>query len=215
MTTKIKYCGFTQPEDVQQAIDIGVDYIGLIFAEQSPRSVNITQAETICSAFKAKTKLVGIFQNQSLDWVQEISQKLDLDFIQLHGDESIEYCNQLKKPIIKAISITSDASAEKIISKNYRNLHAVLLDAPKHSAIPSLDNYRDYIQHLPPSLPYFVAGRLTIETINACLTALTPWGIDVASGIEHAPGQKDTTLMREFYQAVLQFEQEENKGENV
>jgi phosphoribosylanthranilate isomerase len=206
MTTLIKICGITTASDALAAADCGASFIGLIFAESSLRKLNLACAKEIVGALRKKmrdkVKVVGVFQNNSIDSVQKCADELQLDFVQFHGRESAEDCAKITKLVIKAIEIKTAVDAEAV--KSYKTAAKYLLfDRPKS------DNNDAWLAQAEASLSsqvnlpsYFFAGGLTAENVGEVVTKLKPFAIDVASSVEMRPGVKDTNKLRAFCQAV-------------
>ena len=91
--TTIKFCGFTNTNDIKYALDCDIDYIGLIFTEKSPRCISINQAEKLCQLCDGKKNIVGVFMDQPKKFVENMIDNLNLNFLQFHGNESYDYCN--------------------------------------------------------------------------------------------------------------------------
>jgi indole-3-glycerol phosphate synthase/phosphoribosylanthranilate isomerase len=232
--TLIKICGITNLEDANLAIDCGADLVGLIFASGSPRNVNLETALTICDGIRNRTKIVGVFQNQTADQVNRISEHLNLDYVQLHGDEDAGFISQCTKPVIKAIQYRFERSAldqtAELVFLNgktklqnlsrFKQASFLLFDATKDAdAISShtvtADKLFNRLAQETESLPPFIfAGRLSPDTVSGAIKKLRPFAVDVASGIETAPGVKSRVLMQAFCQAVKENPTSINHTEN-
>jgi phosphoribosylanthranilate isomerase len=221
----IKVCGICNLEDAEKAVELGAEYIGFIFAE-SARQVSAADARQIKRKLKGEIKFVGVFRNQDPRFINDTAEVLGLDFVQLHGDESPEYCRQIHKPIIKAIEliptsnhqkapslsdverhqgVEKDAkSAEQLARLKDYGVHAFLFDRPKSLAGDTqwLEKIiSEYATQLQDWQPFFIAGGLNAQNVQlAC--KLHPFGIDIASGVEAEPGKKDHKKLEEFFQAV-------------
>lgn len=207
---RIKICGITNEQDALNAAVAGADYLGLIFVPNTPRAVALKQAEPIVSAIRenaAHVRMVGVFQNQALAEVEKIVSALKLDFAQLHGDESPDYCQQLPVPVIKTILLESSEDAILQKMQTYtpsvlNNIHALLLDLPKGSKLTLEKVISASLQNAMREQTAFMAGRLQADHITAILDRFQPWGVDVASGVEERPRQKSVEKMRAFCSAV-------------
>ncbi|MCC7528978.1 MAG: phosphoribosylanthranilate isomerase [Candidatus Melainabacteria bacterium] len=217
MGTNIKICGITSLDDALAALDAGADYVGLIFAEGSPRRVEKAAAKEIIAAVEGRAKVVGVFKDQELDYVADLAQLLALDFIQCHGAESIDYVRELPARVIRTIELTGldadDSNQEQTVqlseSKELIDMWQgdaamMLFDRPKSLFDPNW--YQRAVQQLiaikPLPLPFFFAGGLSAENVGEVVDALEPFGVDVASSIESAPGKKDVVKMNDFCRAV-------------
>lgn len=193
----IKICGIQTPKAALVAADAGADFIGLVFAK-SKRQITTEQAEAIKAVLsETSVKIVGVFRNQPLEEVNRISQLLELDYVQLHGDESLEECRTLKTPFIKALSYEKVSEAESF----QEVADYVLIDSPRPGSGKSFDWSRWVEQE--KAFPYFLAGGLSLENIEAAVKQVQPVGVDVSSGVE-TNGQKDEEKIRRFIQLVRQ-----------
>jgi len=125
--TTVKFCGFTNTDDIQYALDCDIDYIGLIFTEKSPRCISINQAEKLCQLCDGKKKIVGVFMDQPKKFVDNIIDNLNLSFLQFHGNEPYDYCNSFNQKYTKTLHINNPAYEFNIINK-YHDAYAFLLD---------------------------------------------------------------------------------------
>ncbi len=218
MGTNIKICGITSVDDAMAALNAGADYIGLIFAENSPRKVDYAAAKEIMHSLEGRAKVVGVFKDQELDYVADLAQRLGLDFVQCHGSESVEYVRQLPVKVIRTIELMGfDADgpdqeqagaqlreSKELIEMWQGDAAIMLFDRPKSLFDPKW--YQHAIQQLiavkPLPLPFFFAGGLSAENVGEVVAALEPFGVDVASSIESAPGKKDIEKMNDFCRAI-------------
>ncbi len=218
MSTNIKICGITSLDDALAAIDAGADYLGLIFAQSSPRRVEKAAAKEIIAALEGRAKVVGVFKDQELDYVADLAQLLALDFVQCHGAESADYVRQLPAKVIRTIELEGfDADdpdqeqagarlrqSKELIEMWQGEAAMMLFDRPKSLFDPNW--YQRAMQQViaikPLRLPFFFAGGLSAENVSEVVVALEPFGVDVASSVESAPGKKDVDKMNDFCRAV-------------
>jgi phosphoribosylanthranilate isomerase len=210
--TKIKICGITESEQAVAAAESGVDYLGLVFA-QSTRQVNPKKAATIVHEVKKTVEspqVVGVFVNLPAIDINFVAESCRLDWVQLSGDESWEFCRQIKKPVIKAIHIFSNSNAIQIldeIKKGYTYLSPehlkILLDTKIKGAYGGTGKTFDWKLAREVSLKYpvFVAGGLDPENVVQMIGEVQPWGVDVSSGVE-IKGKKDIAKIKQFIQSV-------------
>lgn len=205
--SKIKICGVTRIVDAEAVIEAGADYMGLIFADSSPRKLRLEQAAEIASAAKGKITLVGVFKDQPLGFVQECIRKVPLDMVQLHGAESPDYCRSLGVAVIKAFFVDSRFDWAQL--EGYSTVHAFLFDRPKGNtdagwleAMISELSGRQFVK------PFVFAGGLNSANVANVIKQLNPLAVDVASGVEQAPGIKDSQKLREFCTAVRKVEED-------
>lgn len=218
MSTQIKICGITSIADAQMAIDAGADYLGLIFVPGSPRCISPDQAKEIASAVHRKVQVVGVFQNADPSDIIAVTKKVPLDLIQLHGQESPEICQALPLPVIKMLPLTLNLNFKRLepyYPRPQSNIRYLLLEPPKEQADPSLvgSNMMNIFADCPTPPPYFLAGRLTPETVAYAIETFKPYGVDVASGVEQSPGVKDPQKLAAFCQAVKR--QHEKEGTSL
>ncbi len=200
---KIKICGITNSEDAEKAISLGADAIGFIFAD-SPREVQPHLARSIIENLKGKVLSVGVFVNESPDKVIETAEYCSLGAIQLHGDESPEYCSQLKKGLlIKAFRIKDDSSLTPI--PRYKGVFAYLLDTFSEQNRGGTGKTFDWnlaVKAKAFGKPIILSGGLGLGNIEEAIRVVTPYGVDISSSIEIKPGKKDHKLMERLISAI-------------
>jgi phosphoribosylanthranilate isomerase len=199
--TIIKICGIKTLSDAHAAISAGADYLGLNFYPKSVRYIDKETCANITSVLKKKyphIKLVGVFVNSPVDEIKDILQTCSLDLAQLHGDETVGMLNQLNGKAFKAFRGVLD---EALIVNDEP---AFLLDAQIKDAYggTGMKADWDYASKLAKHYPFLLAGGLTPEHVAEAVRRVKPWGVDVASGVESAPGEKDASKMKAFVQAV-------------
>ena len=202
--TRIKICGITTPEDALAAAEAGAHAIGLVFAE-SPRRVDSLQARHIIDALPPFVSTVGVFMNAPLEEVQQTAAALDLDTIQLHGQEPPAYCSELApRRIIKRFNVHENDTPRALAQRMepYR-VAAYLLD-------PGAGSGRTFDWSLTGELPQplIVSGGLNPDNVGEAVRLTRPFAVDVASGVETAPGRKSPLLMRAFVQVVKEADDE-------
>ena len=197
--TKVKICGITNYEDAAHAAILGADYIGFNFYELSPRHVDESEVKKFIGKLPKNVKKVGVFVNQNLDKVKKIVKALDLDLIQLHGDETQDYCSKLKaetkKHIIKAFRIRSKEDIKKI--SNY-NVDFLMFDAYKEEMFGGTRKTFDWKIINGVNKPFFLSGGLNPKNVKEAIRTAKPYAVDAASGIEINPRKKDYRKMKEF-----------------
>lgn len=187
----VKICGIRTEEAARAAVESGADMIGLVFAE-SRRQITLEQAARVLKAVEGRSiKTAGVFRNQSVEAVNQICRTLGLDYAQLHGDESSDYCRQIDGKVIKALPISS--LGEAFDFKDCSDF--LLIDGPEPGSGEVFDWNR--LKDASLSLPYILAGGLTAENVGPAIEAVSPQGVDVSSGVE-TDGTKDTKKIRRF-----------------
>ncbi|WP_185156460.1 phosphoribosylanthranilate isomerase [Chryseobacterium sp. Tr-659] len=209
---KLKVCGLTKPDQIQELIAMNVDFLGFIFYEKSPRYVLNHMSLEAISAIDHQGK-TGVFVNEKIDTVAEIAQKAGLNFIQLHGDESGDFIIELRKTlnpetaIIKAIRIgNNDAENKdkivKLISKenNLKYINYYLFDTDS-KAFGGTGQQFDWslLNDLEIPLPYFLSGGISEENVeNMKILRQQPFALDINSKFETAPGNKNIDNIKKF-----------------
>jgi phosphoribosylanthranilate isomerase len=207
----VKVCGITKPEQAQAIADLGVDALGFICVPQSQRYLTPKQLTAISQSLTAKVDRIAVFVNADLSTIVDTWQTCFLTGIQLHGQESPEFCRQLRQhlptaKLIKAIAVKSPADVEQALS--YRSVvDVLLLDAydPKIAGGTGktidwsiLQDFRSQLQEIC----WWLAGGLHTGNVAQAIAAVQPRGVDVSSGVENSPGDKDMDKIRQFLGAV-------------
>jgi phosphoribosylanthranilate isomerase len=197
--TRLKICGITRLEDAELAVEAGAWAIGFILWPGSKRFVEPAMAAGIARAVRRRAELVGVFVNPTLDEVAHAADLMGLTHVQLHGDEGPSFCAAAAQRtgcrVIKAVRVRSRADvldAERF----HTDLH--MLDAPANG---STWDWR-LASERRTRTPLLLAGGLTAENVGEGIATVRPWAVDVASGVEAAPGIKDPERVRAFAAAV-------------
>lgn len=201
-TVRIKICGITRVEDALVAANLGVDAIGLVFYDASPRAVSIEQARVICASLPPFVTTVGLFVNAQMNQVEAVLRQVPLDLLQFHGDEPAVYCGHFKRPYIKAVRMKAGMDLPATIAA-YVDAQGVLLDTyvkGVQGGTGQAFNWADVPDGLKS--PIILAGGLNADNIAAAIARVNPWAVDVSGGVEAAAGIKDPALMTAFVQAV-------------
>jgi len=203
-TTIIKICGITTAKNAQLAIEAGATWLGLIFVPNTPRTVVTSELQAITQLARANgVQLVGVFQNQPIELINGIAESLQLQLVQLHGEETPQDCQQSLKPVIKVFPLEPFPTAEQILP--YQPvIDYVLLDLPKGSpTLPTWNTYPVEALQKAINLPVLLAGKLKVETVGAVIRQHKPAGVDVASGVEtDVAGEKSTEKMMPFVETI-------------
>jgi phosphoribosylanthranilate isomerase len=205
MSARVKICGLTRLEDARLAVDRGAWAIGMIFHPGSPRCVDVETAAEIASALRRRCEIVGVFVNAPLDDVLHTLESVPLSIIQLHGDEGPAYCAETARrsgaKVMKAVRV-KDAHTVRALSAYPTDLH--MLDGHVSGAYGGTGESFDWelaAAH-PGKPPLVLSGGLTPENVGEALATVRPFAVDVASGVEAAPGIKDHGKLRRFVEAV-------------
>ena len=195
---KIKICGITSKKDAFLAVDAGVDALGFIFAK-STRQVSPQLAKEIIEALPPFIERVGVFVNEKLHHVLTTVRFCLLSSCQLHGDELPHYCSQLPCKLIKSFSVR-DKVPEKIA--DYRGkIDACLLDSfceEKRGGTVKVFDWEIACEVKKIGFPLILSGGLNAANVTAAIRRIHPYAVDVASGVEDAPGKKSREKMQEF-----------------
>lgn len=215
--TKIKICGFKTAEAAWVAASEGADFLGFNFVEGVKRQLKAFEGQAIIRSYRTRgdrrdrrrgkgPDVVGLFRNQDADWVNQIARQMDLDSIQLNGDEDDSYTRSIHKPIIRQLRITPEMTREELSDTVQKHLDAgrmVLLDRYDAKVPGGSGMAFDWsiAEGIASREGVFVAGGLTPENVGEAIKQLSPWGVDVASGVE-TDGKKDHGKIKAFIEAV-------------
>ena len=200
--TRIKFCGMTRAEDVHLAVELGVDFIGMVFAPRSPRRLALEHAARLREMVPENIDVVALVMDNPRDAVAEIVATLRPDFLQFHGSEDDAFCAGFGLPVLKAIAMGSGDDAIDAMAK-FPSAHGFVLDG--HAAGEQGGSGRGFDWTRFPRdnrKPILLAGGLNADNVAQAIHEASPWGVDVASGIESAPGVKDAGKMHGFVEAV-------------
>ena len=203
--TIIKICGIKTLKDALAAIDSGADYLGFNFYPKSVRFIEKSACAEITSVLKSEhpqIKLVGVFVKSSVYEIKDILQTCHLDLAQLHGDETPETFAQLAPHAFRAFRGIPESNA----GYERNEVPAMLIDAAVKGVYGGSGVTADWAAaaKLAKQYPLLLAGGLTPENVADAVRQVRPWGVDVASGVESAPGEKDAGKMSAFVKAVKQ-----------
>ncbi len=211
--TRIKICGLRSVEATLAASNAGADYLGFNFVEGVRRQLQPEQGALIIADYKRNrdrtpetARLVGLFRNQDADWVNETSGLAGLDFVQLCGDEGDEYVAQMELPVFRQVRVKPGTTTEELgnlVSPHLDAGRIVLLDhfdkvSPGGSGKSFDWTVAEGVANLDNVL---LAGGLDSDNVGSAIALLSPWGVDVASGVE-TDGVKDPDRIRAFIEAV-------------
>jgi len=208
--TRIKICGLTRAEDAAAAVSAGADALGVVLAP-SKRRVTLDEAAEVFADVPPLVARVGVFVDAHADEVWEAVARLGLAAVQFHGDEAPETCATAPVPVIKALRVGPDFSAER--ADAYRGaVSALLLDTfvpGEQGGTGVAFDWYDVAGRLPRWAPVLLAGGLGPANVGAAIRALRPYAVDVSSGVESAPGVKYHRSIYAFVAAVRAADEEE------
>ncbi|MGQ9676912.1 MAG: phosphoribosylanthranilate isomerase [Chloroflexota bacterium] len=197
---RIKICGLTNLDDALAAVQCGADALGFVFAN-SPRQVEPETVQRIVAELPPLVFKVGVFSNAPIEHVLDTMRRCNLDLVQLHGQESPEYCRALYPRVIKAFAVQHEHDLLPLA--DYK-VAGYLLDRPKSPAgQPSGKGYDWRLARQAARYgPVILAGHLNPDNVMEAVITARPYGVDVSSGVETRPGRKDKERMRAFVEAA-------------
>lgn len=197
----VKICGITRSQDAELAAGLGASGLGFVFWPDSPRYITPEVAKTIASNVPGTVLKVGVFVDQPAEAVARIMDEVGLDVAQLHGHESPAYCGGLHRKIFKAISVSGNGSVNLA---DFAPDVVLLLDAHdpiRFGGTGKTVNW-DSAREIAATRPTILAGGLNATNIKLAIRSVRPYGVDVSSGVESAPGVKDPNRLRTFFEAL-------------
>ncbi|GHO96714.1 bifunctional indole-3-glycerol phosphate synthase/phosphoribosylanthranilate isomerase [Reticulibacter mediterranei] len=209
-STQVKICGLSRPADIDAAVEAGADMLGFIFHEPSHRYVKPEQVQGLLAASelyqhlpKGQTRpdLVGVFVNKDAAFINETAEQAGLHFVQLHGTETPEFCQQIQKPVLKALHLRE--SADLVRLRDYQDVAwRLLLDTPTPEwGGTGVTHDWELARTAAQMERIILAGGLTVDNVAQAINSVQPWGVDVSSGVE-TQKQKDPAKIRAFIEQV-------------
>ncbi len=209
--TRVKICGITTPAAALAAARAGADAIGLVFYAPSPRAVSVEEAAEIVAALPPFVSAVGLFVNAEPALVDKVLARVPLDLLQFHGDETPAYCGNFGKPWLKAIRVRPDTYIPGLMDE-FHAARGILLDAWHEDVYGGSGRSFDWdllrAQRGSDSAGaadgsrIILAGGLRPDNVAQAIRTAMPWGVDVSSGVETAPGVKSDPLINAFMREV-------------
>ena len=202
MTTRVKICGITRIEDALLATELGASAVGFVFWRRSPRFIEPAAARQIVDALPASVVPIGVFVDEEVEVVRRIAFDVRLGAIQLHGNETVDYAASFMEPVIKAVAVddTFEPASLDVLPESI----TVLLDARdpvRRGGTGETINWSSAAA-VSARRPVLLAGGLTPDNVADAIAMVRPYGIDVSSGVEQAPGIKDHRKLRALFEAV-------------
>lgn len=202
---RVKICGITRPEQGKAIALSGATALGFICVPSSPRYVNATQIRAVVTQLPENIDLIGVFANSTLLEIAQIVADSGLTGVQLHGEESPDFCYQVRQvlpnvEIIKALRIRTIEDFDTAATYT-RKVNTLLLDAYHPQQLGGTGKTLDWnmLEEFSPSCPWFLAGGLTPDNIVEALNRVKPSGIDLSSGVERTPGDKDLDKVGQLF----------------
>ncbi len=207
---RIKVCGLRSPEHAIAAADAGADAIGLVFVGKSPRFVSTSEAKAVALSVGPLVSKVALFVNPTVREVEEVLASVPIDVLQFHGEESVAFCEQFQRPYLKALRVRSlsgdaDQQQQQALREAASSYQHLLLDAYSDKAHGGTGERFDW-RCLPADGlgQWILAGGLAPENVAEAIAATHPYGVDVSSGVETAPGEKSSEKIFQFVEAARQ-----------
>jgi phosphoribosylanthranilate isomerase len=194
----VKICGITRAEDAEAAVALGAAAVGFVFWPKSPRFVDPFRARAIAASLPAFVTPVGVFVNQPVDYIDQVASLVRLGAVQLHGDEEPDDAVRLKCPVIKAVTAGSTTV------DRWPALVTLLVDAHDPVVRGGTGRTADWsaAAALAARRRVVLAGGLTADNIGEAIDRVQPYGVDVSSGVESAPGIKDRRKLEDLFKAL-------------
>ncbi|GAB4189394.1 MAG: phosphoribosylanthranilate isomerase [Coleofasciculaceae cyanobacterium] len=205
---RVKICGITKPEQGQAIAQLGATSLGFICVEASVRYVTPKQIRAVVEQLLVSVECIGVFANSDREQICQVVTESGLTAVQLHGDESPEFCETLRQSlpgiqILKAVRVKTPDCLER--AGTYTScVDTLLLDAYHPQLLGGTGKTLDWVtlQQFRPSVPWFLAGGLTPDNILEALSMLQPSGIDLSSGVERSPGDKDLDKVAQLFERL-------------
>lgn len=204
--TRVKFCGITRLEDIHLATELGVDALGFILYPKSKRALSFEQMKPLVDAVPVWVSSVVLLVNSSVAEVNEVIESIRPDYLQFHGDETAEFCEQFNYPYIRAIRVGAPgiSTPEEIAqaAAEYKQAKAFIFDAysPDYGGAGiSFDaSLLSVVREQQTKEKIVIAGGLHSQNIRLLIEQYQPFGVDLCSGVESEPGHKDSAKMQRF-----------------
>jgi phosphoribosylanthranilate isomerase len=202
MRVRVKICGITRLEDAEAAVGLGADAIGFILWPKSPRVISLDEAARIANALPPFVTRVGVFVNPSLNEAREAVDRVGLDAVQLHGDETPAAFRALPVRCLKVATLESDDDIRAVAAWPADVMP--LVDAADRERRGGTGRVANWTRAAQVSFvrPIVLSGGLTADNVSQAIAATRPWAVDVSSGVETSPGVKSVERMEKFFAAV-------------
>jgi phosphoribosylanthranilate isomerase len=202
---RVKICGITKPDQGHAIAQLGATALGFICVHSSPRYVTPQQIREVMARLSGNIDKIGVFANRSLDMIREVVEETGINGVQLHGDESPEFCDRVRQlfpdiELIKAFRVKNPEVLSQTLS--YANsVNTFLLDAYHPTQLGGTGHTLDWrsLTKFQFPCPWLLAGGLTPDNILDALSEIHPHGIDLSSGVERSPGDKDLTKVSHLF----------------
>lgn len=202
MRTRVKICGITGVQDALAAVAAGADAIGLVFEEASPRCVTVDRARAIVTVLPPYVTAVALFVNAEPGRIADVLNRVGVNLLQFHGDETPDLCRRFGRPYVKAVRMRAGVDPHAYAS-DFADAAGLLLDTYAHGSVGGTGETFEWAR-VPRDVakPIILAGGLTPDNVKAAIDAVGPYAVDVSSGVERSKGVKDAAKMAAFISAV-------------
>jgi len=199
--TRIKICGITNFDDAVCAAELGVDALGFIFYPESKRYIEPENAALIISKLPPYVTTVGVFVNQGADDIRSVKERTGIEVVQLHGDETPEFCRSLPYRAVKAIRLKERSDVGEV---ELYPVQAILFDRYSDEAYGGTGKSFEWgwLRDLNTSKKIVLSGGLKSDNVAEAVKTVGPYAVDVSTGVEDSPGKKSAEKMRKFIEAV-------------
>jgi len=204
--TRVKICGITRLADVEIAVAAGADALGFVFVPASRRSIRVEAARNLVARVPAFVQTVALFADPSVDWVETVVDQVGPDLLQFHGSETARFCRQFGRPYIKAVSADLNDEVRRRVMQDHHTARGFLIDSHAVSGLGGTGHTFDWSRWPRDNgrdrRPWILAGGLSPENVTEAITTLSPYAVDVSSGVEEAPGIKSADKIHAFMRGV-------------
>ena len=202
---RIKICGLTRPQDVQDAVIQGADALGFVLYAPSPRAVTAEQAAQLIKHVPAFVSTVALFVNETAENISRTLALCPFDLLQFHGDENPEFCRQFNRPYMKAIRVRNSEDIHSAVQQ-YPDAKALLLDAYVENLPGGTGQAFDWRLIPQLDIPWVLAGGLNANNVADAVIQVQPFAVDVSGGVEASKGIKDVNKIKDFISEVRNVE---------
>ncbi|MEO6104195.1 MAG: phosphoribosylanthranilate isomerase [Pseudoxanthomonas sp.] len=196
--TRIKFCGLTRAEDMRLAVELGVDFVGLVFAPRSPRKLLLGQARMLRGLVPEEIAVVALVMDNARADIEAMIENVRPDLLQFHGAEDDAFCAGFGLPFFKAIAMGNEQDHAASLASAFPGAYGYLLDGHGKGEPGGSGQRFDWKRVPRLDKPVLLAGGLTGDNVATAIHTARPWGVDVSSGLESAPGVKQAERMRLF-----------------
>lgn len=205
--TRIKFCGMTREVDIDAAIELGVDAIGLILVPGSKRELSLERAAALADRVPPLVSVVCLVANKPALQVNAVLAAMRVDLLQFHGNETDSQCTIHGKPFVKAVAMGDDDAALQL--ESWPSAAGLVLDGHRRGELGGQGRSFNWsARFVRPAQPLLLAGGLNPDNVAEAIEAVEPFAVDVSSGIESAPGIKDRARMEAFIKEVNRVDRE-------